>query len=207
MKNSPYFQPKKRSYMERPVDTIGQKRRFLIVCEGEKTEPNYFNEFRVYRLRVEVVGTGYNTMKVAEAAIRLKLKAPKTDPYIKVWVVFDRDDFPIENFNRAIQLAIQNQIEVAYSNQAFELWYLLHFRYLNTSITRLDYIDRLSQCLGHEYKKKSRLIYSELLDRQSNAILNAQKLLASYPNSSSIYHNDPSTKVHLLVQELNRLSK
>jgi len=35
--------------------------RILIVCEGEKTEPNYFNKFNVDKKKalVDVVGIGY----------------------------------------------------------------------------------------------------------------------------------------------------
>lgn len=41
--------------------------------------------------------------------------------------VFDKDDFPDEDFNNAIQKAKAQGIKVAYSNQAFEYWFILHF--------------------------------------------------------------------------------
>jgi len=50
-------------------------RRFLIVCGGEKTKPNYFRNFpenpEVYD-RIDIHGTGYNTVSLVEEVIRLK---------------------------------------------------------------------------------------------------------------------------------------
>ena len=34
-------------YTKRSVGTRETVQRFLVVCEGEKTEPNYFRSFRV----------------------------------------------------------------------------------------------------------------------------------------------------------------
>lgn len=60
---------------------IGQRSKreyILVVCEGEKTEPNYFEAIKktfsrktleTYEIKVE--GTGTNTLKIIEEAIRL----------------------------------------------------------------------------------------------------------------------------------------
>ena len=70
----------------------------------------------------------------------------------RVWVVFDRDDF--NDFNEAIALAERKGYKAAWSNEAFELWYLLHFIYLDTAISRADYIKKLENEIrrfdGHE---------------------------------------------------------
>ena len=75
-----------------------------------------------------------------------------------------------QNFNSAITLARNNGIDVAYSNDAFELWYLLHFHFYNTGISRQDYQNMLTKLLGHEYKKNSETIYEKLKDKQQDAI-------------------------------------
>jgi hypothetical protein len=175
------------------------RQRFLIVCEGGKTEPNYFRTFGVQKQVVEVVGTGSNTVGVVEEAIRRK----EAGLYDQVWCVFDRDDFPADHFNRALRLADQYHIQVAYSNEAFELWYVLHFHYYRTACLRQDYIGRLSRDLGYDYCKNSTTMYDALLSRQPQAIQYAERLLAQYepPNPAE---DNPSTTVHLLVQELNR---
>ncbi|MFN3309755.1 MAG: RloB family protein [Anaerolineales bacterium] len=62
--------------------------RFLIVCEGEQTEPNYFRSFRV-NADIEVVGTGCNTLGILECAKRYIKEARRRDlEYDQIWLVF-----------------------------------------------------------------------------------------------------------------------
>ncbi len=178
-----------------------QRQRFLIVCEGGKTEPNYFKSFRLSSTTIEVKGTGYNTLSLVKEAIRLRDIAKKS--YHQVWCVFDRDSFPAQHFNSAFTLAERENIKIAYSNEAFELWYLLHFHYFNTGISRDQYKGKLSASLGHKYIKNSETIYDEISDKQDKAIRNAEKLL-SEPINYKEKRGNPSTTVHLLVQQLNR---
>ena len=75
----------------------------LIVCEGTKTEPNYFEAFTekqqgVIVYDIEVKGLGRGTKDVVEKAIDLKHK----NNYDRVWAVFDKDEFPAKDFNEAI---------------------------------------------------------------------------------------------------------
>lgn len=76
--------------------------RILIVCEGERTEPNYFRSFdrfkkgnMVYELTLD--GGRINTIGVVDKAISLRDQA--NVPYDRVWAVFDRDSFPEKNFS------------------------------------------------------------------------------------------------------------
>lgn len=186
--------------LQRRVDTRAQRQRFLIVCEGKRTEPSYFLAFRVPR--VVVKGIGYNTLSLVEQTIRLRDEGD----YDQTWCVFDRDDFPAEHFNAALTLAQRNKIRVAYSNEAFELWYLLHFHYFNTGISRQQYSEKLSSLLGHRYKKNSATMYAILLDKQQAALQNAHKLLNSHRETRPGDAN-PSTTVHLLVEALNNAER
>jgi hypothetical protein len=188
-----------RGYSLRKVDNREIKQRFLVVCEGAKTEPNYFRGFRVPKDVIDVRGIGENPSRLVQCAKELQEKGD----YDQVWCVFDRDDWKAEDFNNAISNAISNGFKVAYSNEAFELWYVLHFEFLNTGIPRSDYSGKLSTLLGRKYKKNSLEIYDELRDRQSTAIKHAEKLLNQYQPSKPGDDN-PSTTVRLLVQELNR---
>lgn len=182
------------------------KKRFFIVCEGEKTEPNYFKKFSVDVDLKVIKGEGKDTKSLVETAIELK-NDPESGQRDRVWCVFDRDrndqnPHDAQNFNAAITLAQTNGIKVAYSNDAFELWYLLHFNYYNTGISRNDYPNMLTKLLGHKYEKNSKTIYEKLKDKQQDAIKHAKRLLQEYdrPNPES---DNPSTTVHLLVEELN----
>lgn len=190
-----------RGYSQRKVNTREVRQRFLIVCEGEKTEPNYFRSFRVPRdvVEIDVQGLGENPSKLVNSAKELQ----DQEEYDQVWCVFDRDSWPSEDFNNAISNAENQGFSVAYSNEAFELWYVLHFEFLNTGIPRSDYCKKLSFLLNRKYEKNSETIYDELFEKQSIAIRNATNLLKQY-NFHFPGKDNPSTTVHLLVQELNK---
>jgi hypothetical protein len=194
-----------RGYQPRRVNTREPKQRILIVCEGSKTERYYFEELRKdHRLNAEVIvrGLGLDPSQLVETA----QTESRLDDYDRVWCVFDRDTWPAQNFNNALAQARRLGIGVAYSNEAFELWYLLHFYYFDTGIPRQEYIERLEERLGHPYAKNSRDTYRELRSRQEEALRNGRRLLAQYEPPDPTNDN-PSTTVHLLVEELLRRAR
>jgi len=188
-----------RGYSLRKVDVREVKQRFLIVCEGKKTEPNYFRGFRVPKDVMEIQGLGENPSKLVQSAKIFK----EQGEYDQVWCVFDRDSWTEEDFNNAIHSAESYDFKIAYSNEAFELWYVLHFDFLNSGIPRKDYRVKLTSLLGKKYEKNSLTIYNDLIEKQIVAIKNAEKLLQQYEPQEPVKDN-PSTTVHLLVQELNK---
>ena len=203
----PQFQPQPaRTGAQRGVDTQEVKERFLIVCEGEKTEPNYFRSFHVPGRVLEVRGTGYNTVTLVDEAIRLRqeLQIQKAQTFDQCWCVFDRDSFGPDDFNSAIRRAEAAGFRSAYTNEAFELWYLLHFDDHRSALSRKQYEPILEQRLGHAYRKNSQAMYRELEARQEQAIRRAARLLAEYGDAHNPQQNNPCTMVHLLVQELNK---
>jgi hypothetical protein len=192
---------KAKNYVVRKKPSLETRTTILIVCEGTKTEPGYFDGFRVAQIcEIDAQGTGYNTLSLVNEAIRLS----KLHNYNQVWCVFDKDDFPNSDFDNAIQKARQNKFEIAYSNQSFELWYVLHYQYLTSSLHRRDYCRLLDTCLGKKYEKNSKDMYEVLLPRQKIAIENSERLLTIH--STTPANSSPSTTVHLLVKELNRLA-
>ncbi|MDR2922888.1 MAG: RloB family protein, partial [Treponema sp.] len=172
---------------------------------GKKTEPNYFKKFEANPEvfdAIDVQGTGYNTESLIKKAISIKNEAiQKKEPYIETWCVFDKDDFPIESFEKAIKLADQNQIKCAYSIEAFEIWYMLHFNFCETALSRLQYNEKLSELLKKPYSKNDTGMYLLLSKRQSRAIQNAKKL---YDKQYSLPLKDqnPITTVFQLVERL-----
>jgi len=186
-------------------EKIRPLRRILIVCEGEKTEPNYFKKFpanpEVYD-QIDIHGTGYNTVSLVNEAIRLKHDALKRkEPYIEVWCVFDKDDFSIDQFQNAINLAKINKIKCAYSIEAFELWYLLHFNFYDSALSRKQYKEKLSEILGKTYQKNDEGMYKVLNSRQSTALQNARRLYLQQFNKP-LTNQNPITTVFLLVERL-----
>ncbi len=193
--------PKKRS------EAKVKLRKVLIVCEDEKSSCYYFKAFEVNRERLEVkaIGTGMNTSSLVEHACKLKNKAEdKGEPYNEVWCVLDRDSFPQENYLHAFHLAGANRISIAWANEAFELWYLLHFNYHDTGMSRTEYAGRLEKLLKHKYDKGSKNTYKELKDRQKTAIHNAKMLEQNLAKLKNPQLQNPSTSVHKLVEFLNQ---
>ncbi|OIK10068.1 RloB family protein [Bacillus sp. MUM 13] len=193
----------------RTVSRKEQRDTFLIVCEGERTEPNYFKKFPLKKdvIEVDVVGEGKNTHTLVQEAIRLQREAEKEGtPYNQVWVVFDRDSFPVVNFQKAIELCDSNGIKFAVTNEAFELWYLLHYNYYDAAMSRTQYIDKLTELMQRKYEKKQQDIYELLKDKQERAIKFAKKLQKHHYDMKG-YHDfcnsNPITTVYELVEELN----
>lgn len=183
------------------------KQSFLIVCEGEKTEPDYFKAFRMTAATIKAVGQAMNTMTLVNKAISIREADQKRKRvYDQCWVVFDKDDFPAKDFNQAIQLAEKNGFHVAYSNQAFEYWFLLHFNLYTGAIHRNQYKDMLTKLTGMPYSKSEgygAVMYNFLLSRQQQAISNAETVLAEISHGNPA-EEESSTTVHRLVWELNK---
>jgi hypothetical protein len=184
---------------------------FLIVCEGEKTEPNYFKCFPkqvgkiIYDIKFD--GGGISTLKVVEKAIELRDKSMQK--YDRVWAVFDRDSFKANSFNSAILKARANNIKCAWSNEAFELWYLLHFHNRVTAMTRDEYKKAIEKAVNEKLgKKKEPLMYALLnkIGRQDLAIKWAKDLSDKSAGQSFADYN-PQTQVFKLVEELLGQSK
>jgi hypothetical protein len=189
-----------------------RRRRVLIVCEDAKSSRLYFKAFNIDPERAEVitVGTGMNTDSLVEEAARIKGKAAaRGDPYNQVWCVLDRDDFPLANYERAFGLARKVRINLAWANEAFEIWYLLHFNYHDTGISRAEYKGKLKPHLSAPYDKADSEMYSKVLPHQANAIRNARRLEKHWREMGERFphRQNPSTSLHKLVEFLNELGE
>lgn len=215
-----------RSEKKRKTEFKSKRKFYLIVCEGEKTEPNYFESLKKSLPRgvleltnIDIDGTGKNTLSIIEEAKKLKKKYE--EKYLRkidsVWAVFDKDSFPAKNFNNAINKGENSRpkINCAWTNEAFELWYLLHFNYYNTGIPREQYqkllekeINKAAKISDFKYAKNSEEMFSLLNEygSQESAISNAEKLESLYQDRSYSNHN-PSTRVHKLIIELIELTE
>ncbi len=197
--------------MKRAVRISAARERILIVCEGTKTEPNYFRAFKAllpnHVVELDIQGEGFNTLSLVEQAQKLRMDRASGDyPFDQVWVVFDRDSFEPDNFDNAIHKATTDKIECAWSNEAFELWYILHFEYRTTGMSRDEYEGKLTGLLGQEYRKNATDMYRQLAAKgnQKQAIAWARRLhdeieVAGTPASRA----NPCTTVFKLVETLN----
>lgn len=186
----------------------------LIVCEGTKTEPNCFEAFAekqqgVIVYDIEVKGLRRGTKDVVEKVIDLKNK----NSHDCVWAVFDKDEFPTKDFNEAIAMGGKNGIEVAWSNEAFELWYLYHFQNVTTGVPRNDYEEKISAAVNAspKYKSKKKYKYAKK-DPNNYEIMATYGLVESalrYAEAKHLEYTDshyanqnPWTTVYKLVRQL-----
>ncbi|MEQ6122106.1 RloB family protein [Reichenbachiella sp. MALMAid0571] len=199
---------------ERSEPLIAEKPTILIVCEGENTEPSYFKQFRFSSATIKPVGEGYNTTSLVNRTIQIASEGK----FEQVWCVFDKDDFSDVDFNNAIAIAKANNFGVAYSNQAFEYWIILHFDdHQGGGMHRDDYNSKINKLLkpykvtydGTNSKMITEEIF-ELLDGIDEKTGKERKQLAidrAERNYKFFDHTNPakeesSTTVFELVVEL-----
>ena len=214
---------RKQQDIARRKRNLPQIPRFLIVCEGEKTEPNYFSELRDklgIRHQSACIGKnqGSSPDKVVAAALALYDEdASRGDTFDKVFCVFDRDTH--EKFFDAIQRIkdlsssdVQRPFVAITSNPCFEVWLLLHFGYSDKpfsagggkSVGERVVVELKKRTGFASYEKGARGIYSVLSDRTEDAIKFAKQLRTSAAKTGQC---NPWTNVDELVRELFDLAK
>ncbi len=211
-----------REEQKRKKNIRNKRKYYLIVCEGEATEPNYFEGLKqdlpkgvLTSYQIDIEGKGMNTQSLLNEALRLKSEYEKNQSRIidRLWVVFDRDSFTPQNFNTAIQRCDNSDIGCAWSNEAFELWYLLHFQYYENAMSRREYKGLIEGSLkpllgdSFRYEKNSEQMYELLKEHgsQENAIRNGKRLAELYGERQDYANHNPCTMVGVLVEELMEL--
>ncbi len=197
---------------KRRWSTKRPKKVIHIYTEGKKTEVNYFNAIgddliRNKGARIQVKGLGLPPYTLIEEILR-EMNGISRDEDTKEdewWVVFDKDDHP--RFDEAIDLAHKNNIRVAYSIERFELWFMLHFELVESSMPKTIMEKRLSKHLGKAYEKGDKSLYTDLKTKEKNAIANAKRLETRHSEAGTKCPSKrcPSTTVHVLVEHLRGL--
>lgn len=212
---------KKKRIIER-LELVENK--YYIFCEGEKTEPNYFEGFKrhiernsIYKnlVLIEIEGVGADTERVIDCAVKYVKKNRIKDA--QVWCVYDKDSFPSESFNRVNEIAEnlndeQDDVKycVAWSNQCVEYWFVLHFNYYDVDNDREYYIENLNQSfkdkgLPKYEKAKDKYLFDKLTEHGNPklAIRYAERRISDCCGKTDA-DTKPATKVYKLVQELSK---
>ena len=133
------------------------KRRFVLFCEGARTEPDYFKAIKHARsstlIAVEIVpaaGVPMTIAKTAIAAAKPRRRKESFEEGDQIWAVFDRDAHP--RFEEAVRLCEQHGVKVARSDPCFELWLILHERDYDQPCDRRK-AQRKLECLRPEYDR------------------------------------------------------
>lgn len=187
----------------------------LIISEGTDTEPAYFGAIRDIinnkypeKIQLDVSGTGDNTVHLFQKAKTLAQHNPNR--YRHVWVVYDTDDFPSEHIDRVVRLCNESSTEETeyhpiWSNQCVELWFLLHFCFMQSDIHRKEYWPKLTEWLmkigAGTYTKNRTDMYQILQPFIDTAIVHA-KQLDKMNEGKAPSKSTPGTKVYELVEML-----
>lgn len=151
----------KRTQKQRKIrDTI------LIVTNGKRTEKLYFdnltNSFKsMFKIKVEYKNEQPD--ELVEYA-----KSLDSNLYNQIWCVFDIDDSYKEgHLLHALAEAKKHNINIAYSNEAFEVWLLCHLtKNIRTSLTRKTYIKEINNYLEEKRLPKYQKNDLDLLKNQ-----------------------------------------
>lgn len=195
---------------------------FLIVTEGERTEPLYFKGIQMLIKEriggtvdvigvptIDIFGEGSSTGRLIEITERIVKEAKII--YQNIWVVFDKDDF--EDFDEAIKSGENRGYKIAWSNQSFEYWLYMHFFYSDAALHRDEWNKKLDEIFSQYslgeggYRKNYENIYNivDSFDGVNTAIKNAKRRMADFDDKKDLPSKyDPGTKVHELVIELKK---
>jgi len=181
----------------------------LIICGGE-TEKKYFDQFKS-TYKDELKSISVETIKhKRENPCALVEAARRKEGYDEIWVVFDKDDF--NDFDKAIDFAQRADVNCAFSNEAFEYWFLLHFANRTGSIPRAELNQILTKALGMNYEKANESLIKQMLE--SFEVLEEAERRAQVGHEKHIKEsgNKPShwcscTTVYQLTKKLRKWSK
>lgn len=133
----------------------------------------------------------------------------------EIWLVSDKDDFPADQFNQMIEQCSKrsktkykhNFWHAAWSNECFELWFILHFSFYQAACSRSEYYRMLKEQFKKrkmgKYEKNDKDIFYKLMQfgNPKSAIFFAKKLYEE--KKDRLYSKAvPCTTVFMLVEEL-----
>lgn len=192
---------------------------WLFVCEGAKTEPNYLRSLIDYAnkisdqspIKADIKGLGENTESLVKCVDDFYEYADKFNahkrglPYAKTFVLFDKDSFKANQFNNAINMAKLRGYIPIWSNECFELWFLLHFDYYDSNNGREAYFQRLTELLNEEYDKADD-IFTKIHTpaRMKKAMNYSKKLEKIFEENDPPHKKVPCTKMYVLIEEIQK---
>lgn len=221
---------------------------FVIFCEDEISEYYYFKWFETPLIKINIIRKQKSMLTSINKSIAYctsngilifeNNKYSIKDDGIQIWCVYDRDieSNPCQinekdhEFNISISLAEQHDILVAWSNDAFELWILLHLMEISPEIeeakSRTYYYEQLTDYFNNKekpneelekakshksfsYKKdlKSKnnfisIVRDEIIPHTYTAIKRSEKLFDFFISKPNHFEKKPCTNVHSLVKSL-----
>ena len=205
--------------MPRRSKQLAVRDEFLILTNGRQTEKNYFEAIRanyksIFKISVKFLND--DPVALVNHAI-----AEKTGQN-RVWCVFDKDEFTTVSIEQAMKTAKANEIGVAFSNIAFEVWLIDHFEKCcnEKDADRLfAEMDQLLKVNGYSkgYSKEDKQMMEEILmPRLDEAVHNADVVMQTRVLQYQQTHRGDNypvcdwnsfTSVHKLIEALKLETK
>jgi len=195
------------------------RKSILIVSEGSKTEPIYFNslknKLRLAMVDVEIVGEGAAAITVVNRAIELRgerRRVAKTSvgrsAYDVVYCVIDVEAPKAESLSRAVNKAEGNKLEVILSNPCFEYWYILHFRKTSAPFGTSQEAKSALRREHRSYCESDTTIFDVVYPKTADAIKHSKEVLKEQHNDvEDLSDCNPSTHVHKIVEYLQNAAQ
>lgn len=200
--------------MPRRSKQLAVRDEFLILTNGRQTEKNYFEAIRanyksIFKISVKFLND--DPVALVNHAI-----AEKTDQN-RVWCVFDKDEFTTASIEQAMKKAKANEIGVAFSNMAFEVWLIDHFekccneKDADKLFADLDRILKTNEYPAGYSKEDKQMIAKILMPRLGVAVQNAKIVMQTRVLQYKQTHNGEDypvcdwnsfTNVHKLIDVL-----
>ena len=195
------------------------KQRFIIYCEGQKTEPAYFAALKRFcanaLIEVKTIAPAGVPFTLASAAAdrakslrrnrRGGSERNSFEENDQVWAVFDRDEHP--RFDDAVDLCQRAAVGIARSNPCFEFWLILHEEDYDRPDDRHAVQAHLKR-LRPEYDRDGTKTpdCADLIARVDAAEARAERQLARRV-AERTPHGPPSTTVGLLTREIRQAAE
>jgi hypothetical protein len=191
--------------------------KIYVWSHTEKAEIEYFQEFKQYLesdLLMPQKKLCWTPQELLAEIIEWKIENICDEDGDQVWCIFDIDDFykkDEKGLIESVKKATKNNVKIAYINECFELWILLHFQNTTTPIKRGKNIETKIQ---KEFKKnklgvfkKNQKVFNLLLPFQPVALKNAKYSVKNYEKikweDKMSTKGNPSTSIHFLIEEIN----
>lgn len=188
-------------------------RLFIIACDDTHAPKQYFNFFKIVRVKIEVLETPLDQSSSSSASyvidrlLEFKEKYGLED-YDELWVLLDTDHYitgtHLKSYIQAIKNAKQANFKIALSRPCFEFWLLLHHVEITDKVLALSNANAvakaLRKALGGEYNKNKLKAEHYPFAAVSNACLRASQLDQNTAGGDIPETN--TSRVYLLLQAI-----
>lgn len=198
---------KRNRIYKRQNEFFRDARLFVIACEGEKTEPNYFKTLvgNSKKVKIEILAPepeinvedrGKSAPKWIIDRIANYIDKYGLDENDQLWIVMDIDKWPFQLIKSIHEDCKQyNNWHLALSNPAFEVWLYMHLDDIDELPENVKFKTMLHEKTGGANSAED---YSSKIEY---AIAQAEK---KDQNPENFMPAERRTKVYLLVKELKK---